>query len=457
MCSEWQFISIGALVERGDARLQTGPFGSQLHKSDYVDAGIPIIPTEAIGRGVILDDVLLPQISEAKAEELARHRLHVGDILFARRGIQATGLSAIVGAKHKGALCGTGAILLRVNADVIVPQFLAAYLATDVARMWLRAHAVGAVMPNLNAGIISQLQVPLPELSVQRDIASLAFALEARIDLLRETNATLESIAKALFKSWFVDFDPVHAKAEGREPEGMDAELAALFPEEFEESSIGKVPKGWKVTTLSNHLNVERGLSYKGAGLCEVGEGLPMHNLNSVLEGGDYKYAGIKHYRGDYKERHVAVAGDVIVANTEQGHNHRLIGFPAIVPARYAKALYSHHIYRVRPKPDSPLTTHTLYYMLMAPAVREQVVGCANGSTVNMLKTAGLEIPQFVCPSAQAARAFEELAEPLRRQMEANVERAQTLATLRDALLPRLISGKLLFAEADAQLNGAIA
>ncbi|BBP94891.1 hypothetical protein BSFA1_00200 [Burkholderia sp. SFA1] len=457
MQSDWPFMTIGTLVERGDARLQTGPFGSQLHKSDYVDAGIPIIPTEAIGRGVVLDDVSLPQISEAKATELSRHRLRAGDILFARRGIQATGLSAIVGAKHIDALCGTGAILLRVNSDVIVPQFLAAYLATDVARTWLRAHAVGAVMPNLNAGIIGQLRVPLPDISVQREIASLAFALDARIRLLRETSATLESIAKSIFKSWFIDFGPVHAKAEGLEPDGMDAETSALFPDAFEDSALGNIPKGWAVGTLAEHAFAERGLSYKGAGLCAFGEGVPMHNLNSVLEGGDYKYLGIKHYRGDYKERHIAVAGDIIVANTEQGHNHRLIGFPAVVPTRYGKAIFSHHIYRVRTKPDSPLTKHTLYYMLMAPSVREQVIGCANGSTVNMLKVAGLEIPRFVCPSAEIARAFESRAAIFRAQIETNVERAETLAALRDTLLPRLISGKLCLPDAESQVNKAAA
>jgi type I restriction enzyme S subunit len=168
-----------------------------------------------------------------------------------------------------------------------------------------------------------------------------------------------------------------------------------------------------------------------------------MHNLNSIIEGGSYKYSGIKHYNGDYKDRHVAVAGDIIVANTEQGHEHRLIGFPAIVPSRYATAIYSHHLYRVRLKPGSPLRTSALYYTLMTPSVREQIIGCANGSTVNMLKAVGLEMPRFVCPPSSVAAGFEANVAPLRRQIEMNVDRAEKLSTLRDALLPRLISGKL--------------
>lgn len=296
-----------------------------------------------------------------------------------------------------------------------------------------------------------------PSPDARRASAKLLSALDDRIDLLRQTNATLESIAQALFKSWFIDFDPVRAKVEGREPEGMDADTAALFPGSFEGSALGEIPRGWNVSTLADHVSAERGLSYKGAGLCSAGEGIPMHNLNCVLEGGDYKYSGIKYYSGEYKERNMAISGDVIVANTEQGHNHRLIGFPAIVPSRYKQAIFSHHLYRVRLKPDTPLTTHTLYYMLMAPAVREQVIGCANGSTVNMLKAAGLEIPQFVCPSAQAARAFETHATVLRVQIEGNIERAETLAALRDTLLPRLTSGRLRLPEAEAQVDEALA
>ncbi|WP_081085625.1 restriction endonuclease subunit S [Burkholderia stagnalis] len=314
-----------------------------------------------------------------------------------------------------------------------------------------------AAVPGVNRNHLHEAQVSLPPVDVQRDIAATLGSLDDRIDLLHQTNATLESIVQALFKSWFIDFDPVRTKAEGREPDGMNAETAALFPDSFEDSALGEIPKGWSVSTLAEHVSAERGLSYKGAGLCLAGEGVPMHNLNSVLEGGDYKYAGIKYYSGEYKERSAVVSGDIIVANTEQGHNHRLIGFPAIIPSRYKRAIFSHHLYRVRLKPDTPLTTHTLYYMLMAPAVREQVIGCANGSTVNMLKMAGLEIPQFVCPPAQAARAFEGQAAVLRAKIESNIERAETLSALRDTLLPRLVSGKLLIPEAEAQLNEALA
>lgn len=326
-------------------------------------------------------------------------------------------------------------------------------LRTPQYRAYCAGRATGSAVVALSRDDFLAYSFPLPTAD-RTHCVRLLDSIEQQIALLGQTNTTLESIAQTLFKSWFIDFNPVRAKIEGGRPEAMDAATAALFPAEFEESALGAIPKGWQVSTLATHVFAERGLSYKGAGLCDAGEGMPMHNLNSVLEGGGYKYAGIKHYSGDFKDRHTVNGGEIIVANTEQGHEHRLIGFPAIVPMRYKRAIFSHHIYRIRLKPDSPLTVHTLYFMLMTPSVREQIIGCANGSTVNMLKVAGLEIPQFVCPPNEVAKAFELIAYPLRQRAEANVERINTLTALRDALLPRLISGRIRLTDAQEQLEG---
>lgn len=336
-------------------------------------------------------------------------------------------------------------------------RFLPYLLVGNHDRLHERVDSAGHGTGRLNTDALLSFPVHVPSRAEQEGIADIGEAIDDRLRLLRQANSTLESIAKALFKSWFIDFDPVRAKADGREPEGMDTATAALFPAEFEESALGLIPKGWRVSALAEHVSAERGLSYKGAGLCDAGEGVPMHNLNSVLEGGGYKYSGLKHYSGDFKDRHIVGGGEVIVANTEQGHEHRLIGYPAIVPMRYERAIFSHHVYRVRLKPDSPLTVQTLYFMLMAPSVREQVIGCANGSTVNMLKVAGLEIPQFVCPPRAVSQVFESVAQPLRQQAEANVERINVLTELRDTLLPRLISGRLRLPEVREQAEDALA
>jgi type I restriction enzyme S subunit len=238
-----------------------------------------------------------------------------------------------------------------------------------------------------------------------------------------------------------VDFDPVRAKAEGRDP-GLPKPLADLFPDSFEDSELGEIPKGWEVGTLSDHYEAVKGVSYKGSGLGD--QGMPLHNLNSVYEGGGYKYEGIKYYSGEYTQRHIVVPDDVIVANTEQGHDRLLVGYAALVPSFFGNhGIASHHIYRLRPKPQSPLTATYLCWLLNSPVMHDVVSGYANGTTVNMLPIDGVQKPAFVCPPKGLVFAFDSVTMLATRRREEMVSESRTLAALRDALLPRLISGAL--------------
>ncbi|TAN62073.1 MAG: hypothetical protein EPN20_11335, partial [Magnetospirillum sp.] len=204
----WKKLTIDDLCKAGLVHVQTGPFGSQLHAADYVEQGVPVVPTEAIGRRHLKVEGL-PQVSKETASRLSRHRLREGDILFARRGAQATGLSAVVGPELTGGLCGTGAILLRTEPgnQVIDPAFLSFLLSADASVEWFKAHAVGAVMPNINDGIIRRFQMALPPFLQQKAIAELLGALDDKIDLNHRMNETLEAMARAVFKSWFIDLD----------------------------------------------------------------------------------------------------------------------------------------------------------------------------------------------------------------------------------------------------------
>ena len=206
---------------------------------------------------------------------------------------------------------------------------------------------------------------------------------------------------------------------------------------------------------MSEHFDAIRGLSYKGSGLAD--SGMPMHNLNSVYEGGGYKYPGIKFYSGEYRDRHMLDAGDVIVANTEQGHDHLLIGYPAIVPKRFGdKGLFSHHLYRVRPKAGSPLTARYIYQAMMTPRLRDEITGHTNGTTVNMLSISGLEMSRVVVPPAKLVQRFDALAKAILDRIELMHDANPTLASLRDALLPKLISGELRIADAKKIVGRAV-
>ena len=253
-------------------------------------------------------------------------------------------------------------------------------------------------------------------------------------------NETLEEMVRAIFKDWFVDFGPVRAKLEGREPY-LPPELWDLFPDRLVASELGEVPAGWKVKPLGACIDVSRGLSYKGSGLSA--HGMPMHNLNSVYEGGGYKDDGIKFYNGDFQERHLTQPGDVLVANTEQGHDRLLIGFAAIVPKRLGdKGLFSHHIYRVRPKSSCSLSPDFVCQLLNTKATQDTVSGYATGTTVNMLPVDALVIPPVAVPPTQLVKTFTVVAEVTRMRQEFLITENQHLAAQRDALLPKLVSGE---------------
>ena len=265
-------------------------------------------------------------------------------------------------------------------------------------------------------------------------------------------NQTLEEMARAIFQDWFVDFGPVRTKLEGREPY-LPPELWDLFPDRLVDSELGEVPEGWGVKALGDCIDAARGLSYKGSGLSSGG--MPMHNLNSVCEGGGYKDEGIKFYNGDFQERHMTQPGDVLIANTEQGHDRLLIGFAAIVPKRFGdNGLFSHHIYRIRPKSSCSPSPDFVCQLLNTKAMHDTVSGYATGTTVNMLPVDALRIPGIVIPPTRLVASFSAMAETARSRQEELIGESRSLAAQRDALLPKLVSGEVRVREARVSENG---
>jgi len=302
---------------------------------------------------------------------------------------------------------------------------------------------VGSGVPTLNRNHIASVVVNIPPLAEQKRIAGILGALDDKIELNSKMNETLERIAQALFQSWFVDFDPVHAKIAGRQPAGMDKATAELFPDSFVDSELGKIPKGWKIASFAEHMEATRGLSYKGDGLRSAGSGLPMHNLNSIYEGGGYKHEGLKFYEGEYKEKHLVKPGDMIVTNTEQGFDQLLIGHAALVPNRYGEmGIFSHHLYRVRPKNTSPLTPHYLIQLINNPRWHHWIGGFSNGTTINMLPLDALEMPTLALPPVELIKKYTLTAKMLDDQFEINLQEIETLTLLRNSLLPRLLRGE---------------
>jgi len=247
--------------------VQTGPFGSQLHQRDYQVSGTPIITVEHLGENRVIHQDL-PLVSDADRQRLSRYDMRMGDIIFSRVG--SVDRRSLVRQEEDGWLFSGRCLRVRPNPEVVSPEYLSWFFGLPAFKEYIRAIAVGATMPSINTDILSDVQVILPPLPEQRAIARILGALDDKIELNRRMNRTLEAMAQALFKSWFVDFDPVTAKAEGRAPFGMSAETAALFPAEFVDSELGAIPKVWRFGTVEEVFDLKMGQSPPGETYNEI-------------------------------------------------------------------------------------------------------------------------------------------------------------------------------------------
>ncbi|HMN77942.1 MAG TPA: hypothetical protein PKC97_17950 [Burkholderiaceae bacterium] len=327
----------------------------------------------------------------------------------------------------------------------------ATVLPAGFLRAWSRGQEFGAQLeamsrstdmaPYLSLSDQHRLRITLPPIDVQVGIAELGDAIEARIDLLRQTNATLESIAQALFKSWFIDFDPVRANAEGREPEGMDAATAALFPAEFEESALGLIPKGWRVATVADavEFNPLRALP-KGT------ESRYLEMANAPTSGHrPLERTELRAFSSGCKFRH----GDALLAKITPCLENGKSAFVDFLE-EHETGWGSTEFIVLRAKPVLPL--YGAYLLARYEPFRQFAIQAMTGTSgrqrvdLSRLKQFPLALPA----DSSIAAAAEPMLRALQLRIAANDEQAKTLAVLRDTLLPRLISGKLRLPEAEA-------
>ena len=218
---EWKSYKLGEI-----STIQTGPFGSQLHQSDYVESGVPCIMPTNIGRMLDFQVAGIAHISEGDALKLSRHIVHEGDIVYSRRGdIEKC---AYVSQEQDGWFCGTGCLKITINSNLAVPKFVAYYLSTDEIKSWIVGNAVGTTMLNLNTSVLADVTLSLPSIQMQKRCVQILDSIENKIALNNRINHNLEEQAQALYKSWFVDFEPFKDGA-------------------FVDSELGQIPKEWRI------------------------------------------------------------------------------------------------------------------------------------------------------------------------------------------------------------------
>ncbi|UUC94139.1 restriction endonuclease subunit S [Comamonas sp. C11] len=411
----------------------------------YVPAGVRVIRGNNLGEGLQLKGDFV-HVTSGTADSLASCCLTPGDLVFPHRGnIGEVGITPDDGHRY---MLSTSLMKLSPNRSKVDPLYLLYFFKSVTGRAALLMNTSQVGTPGIATPLKSLrgIELALPPLGIQRAITAILQALDDRISLLRETNATLEAIAQALFKSWFVDFDPVRAKMEGRTPEGMDEATAALFPDGFETSELGEVPRGWLVQTFRDTIQI-------------IGGGTPKTS-NPDFWGGDIPWFSVVDAPG---------ASDVFVIDTEKhiteaglyGSSTKLL--PAgttIISARgtvgklaltgRAMAM-NQSCYGLRGKVGD-----TFFTYFSATRLVQQLQQRAHGSVFDTITQDTFSGVHVAYPQAPVVQAFDTAVDALMARIRENLFQAQTLSTLRDTLLPRLISGQLSLPEAQIELKKAI-
>ncbi len=321
-------------------------------------------------------------------------------------------------------------------------------------RKQVKSHAYGSAQENINLEVLRNLEFPIPPLNIQAAIADYLSLLDDRITLLRETNATLEAIAQALFKSWFVDFDPVRAKMEGRAPESMDEATAALFPDALVESELGRVPKGWRMSHLADLTSTHHGSIQTGPFGSQlhasdyVDSGVPVVMPKDIKDRRVMtdSVARVSQENADRLSRHQLIAGDIVFSRRGDVERH------ALITQREAGWLCGTGCLLLRPGKSWRSSTF-LSMALDAAQARTWLVQHAVGATMPNINTGILGSVPVLLPPDALLSAFEDVVSATELQRSHNSSTAETLSTLRDTLLPRLISGQLRLPEALAEMS----
>lgn len=325
-----------------------------------------------------------------------------------------------------------------VIPDAVVDSEFLYYVFTRLGRELDAAGGGGSVYTNVSKSRFADIEVMIPvDIREQRAIARIAGALDDKIELNRRMNETLDTMARQIYKSWFINFDPVRAKAKGLDL-GLPADIVALFPDTFQDSDLGEIPEGWKVADVGLIADVIDCLHSKKPDRQD--NGLPLLQLSNI--GGD----GIIDMRdayfiteSDYRQwvsRIEASPGDCVITNVGR------VGSVAQMPAGQ-KAALGRNMTGVRSRPSFYYPTF-LVECLLSETMREEIaLRTDTGTILDALNVRNIPQLRLVLPPNSLLRVFEGIARPLRARMEQDLLESHSLASLRDTLLPGLMSGQL--------------
>ena len=401
------------------------------------DAGIPLIATNCIR-----NELLYPAyekvrfVSSETYSTWFRGHPRPGDILFVNK---ATPGRVCLVPDPVDFCIAQDMVAVRADSNEVYPRYLFAVLRSQIAQERIARMHVGSLIPHFKKGDFDKLLLPLPSSDEQRFIGDVYFELSAKIDLNRRMNETLEAMARALFKSWFVDFDPVRAKAEGRDP-GLPKPLADLFPARLVDSELGEVPQGWEVKSLDEIARFLNGLALQKYPPVD-GRSLPVIKIAQLRAGNTI---GADCASADLDADYVVKDGDILFSWS---------GSLECVLWAGGEGALNQHLFKV----TSATYPRWLCYLGVHRHLDDfRHIAAGKATTMGHIQRHHLSDARLVVPPARLLRAVSEKIEPMIESLSKHEVESRTLAALRDALLPKLISGELRIRDAERIAAGVV-
>lgn len=400
---EWKEVRLGEVAD-----VQTGPFGSQLHKENYVNKGTPIVTVEHLGNKWFTSQNL-PMVSDEDKLRLAKYCSQEGDVIFSRVG--SVDRCSYVSKEYSGWLFSGRCLRVRPRSG-INPEYLYYFLTNEGTKQYIRNIAVGATMPSINTKLLNEVPITIPSLEDQRRIASILSSLDRKIELNNKINADLEEMAQAIFKNWFVDFEPFK---DGK----------------FVDSELGKIPEGWKVGRLTDVIKLMPG-------------GTPKTSEPLYWDNGTIPFFSPKDVNGVYcfaTEKHITETGlnkcssNLYPKDTIFITCRGTVGKVCLAACDMAMNQSNYAI--------KAIDGYSQYYIFfLVKSVVERLIKKSNGAVFSAITSKDFD-EEILIPSQKAVEDFTNVIDGFFRRIFTIGTENSRLSLLRDTLLPRLMSGEL--------------
>ena len=426
-CHDWPMVTVNDISEK----VGMGPFGSSIKVSTFVADGVPIISGQHLRNLKIDDSVDFNFITNEHAQRLVNANVFRGDIIFTHAGNIGQAAYIPENSAYSRYVISQRQFFLRCNREKALPDFVTMYFKSPQGQHQLLANSSQVGVPSIARPVtyLRSIEIPLPPVPQQQAIAHILGTLDDKIELNRRMNEALEAIARALFKSWFVDFDPVRAKMEGRDT-GLPRHIADLFPERFIASKYGKIPEGWKPQSLEKiaSLNPENWKPSR-----------PPENVRYV-DLANTKWGRIERVelypweRAPSRARRILRKNDTIVSTVRPGN-----GSFAFVDEDGLTGSTGFAVIR----PDQAMDRTLIWCAATSSENIDRLSRLADGGAYPAVQPSDVLSTPVVVPSPEVRAAFSCLSDSLLNRMEGSKRESCHLATIRDALLPKLISGDI--------------